>query len=201
MLKSKLTGLVGCTVVLVMLGLGARQAAATTYTPFTMTFDEFGNCTNSLGITCTGSWEADPTTTAGAVVATTNVWVFPLPAEGTKTGNENILDAPGVISDHLRWIDSSGSTNTCPTTNPTCATEMIFYSLDDVTLSGSFSLTIPSVPENADGTFTYTSPLGNVFTNTPLPAALPLFATGLGGLGLLGWRRKRKARAARLKLR
>jgi hypothetical protein len=28
---------------------------------------------------------------------------------------------------------------------------------------------------------------------TPLPAALPLFATGLGGLGLLGWRRKRKA--------
>jgi hypothetical protein len=27
----------------------------------------------------------------------------------------------------------------------------------------------------------------------PLPAALPLFATGLGGLGLLGWRRKRKA--------
>jgi hypothetical protein len=30
---------------------------------------------------------------------------------------------------------------------------------------------------------------------TPLPAALPLFATGLGGLGLIGWRRKRKAQA------
>ena len=29
---------------------------------------------------------------------------------------------------------------------------------------------------------------------TPLPAALPLFATGLGALGLLGWRRKRKKR-------
>jgi hypothetical protein len=28
---------------------------------------------------------------------------------------------------------------------------------------------------------------------TPLPAALPLFATGLGALGLLGWRRRRKA--------
>jgi hypothetical protein len=28
---------------------------------------------------------------------------------------------------------------------------------------------------------------------TPLPAALPLFATGLGVMGLLGWRRKRKA--------
>jgi hypothetical protein len=26
---------------------------------------------------------------------------------------------------------------------------------------------------------------------TPLPDALPLFATGLGALGLLGWRRKK----------
>jgi PA domain len=31
---------------------------------------------------------------------------------------------------------------------------------------------------------------------TPLPAALPLFATGLGALALLCWRRKRKAQAA-----
>jgi hypothetical protein len=31
---------------------------------------------------------------------------------------------------------------------------------------------------------------------TPLPAALPLFATGAGLLGLLGWRRKRKAKSA-----
>jgi hypothetical protein len=30
----------------------------------------------------------------------------------------------------------------------------------------------------------------------PLPAALPLFATSLGALGLLGWRRKRKAALA-----
>ena len=30
---------------------------------------------------------------------------------------------------------------------------------------------------------------------TPLPAALPLFAGGLGALGLLGWRGKRKAAA------
>jgi hypothetical protein len=30
---------------------------------------------------------------------------------------------------------------------------------------------------------------------TPLPAALPLFVTGLGALGLFGWRRKRRAAA------
>jgi len=33
-------------------------------------------------------------------------------------------------------------------------------------------------------------------SEVPLPAALPLFATGLGALGLLGWWRKRKAQAA-----
>jgi hypothetical protein len=32
-------------------------------------------------------------------------------------------------------------------------------------------------------------------STTPLPATLPLFASGLGALGLLGWRRKRKAQA------
>jgi hypothetical protein len=31
---------------------------------------------------------------------------------------------------------------------------------------------------------------------TPVPAALPLFAGGLGALGLLGWRRKRKNASA-----
>jgi hypothetical protein len=31
---------------------------------------------------------------------------------------------------------------------------------------------------------------------TPLPATLPLFATGVGAMGLLGWRRKRKNAAA-----
>ena len=47
-----------------------------------------------------------------------------------------------------------------------------------------------------------TSDLGGVFGDapttgaTPVPAALPLFATGLGVMGLLGWRKKRKSAAA-----
>ena len=36
------------------------------------------------------------------------------------------------------------------------------------------------------------------FEATPLPAALPLFASGASVLGFLGWRRKRKAQAAAL---
>jgi hypothetical protein len=44
-----------------------------------------------------------------------------------------------------------------------------------------------------DDTFVFTNVTA---ANTPLPAALPLFATGCGGLGLLGWRRARKIAAA-----
>jgi hypothetical protein len=40
-----------------------------------------------------------------------------------------------------------------------------------------------------------TSPSLRLVQN-PLPGALPLFATGLGALGLLGWGRKRKQKAA-----
>ena len=47
----------------------------------------------------------------------------------------------------------------------------------------------------ADFTLTGTITFSNSLSS-PLPAALPLFATGLGALGLLGWRRKRKAQAA-----
>jgi hypothetical protein len=45
-----------------------------------------------------------------------------------------------------------------------------------------------------DFMFDSVTPVGE--RETPLPAALPLFATGLAGLGLLGWRRKKKAVAA-----
>jgi hypothetical protein len=44
--------------------------------------------------------------------------------------------------------------------------------------------------ENPDGTYV----IGSV-TTTPLPAALPLFAAGLGIIGLFGWRRRRRSGA------
>jgi len=40
------------------------------------------------------------------------------------------------------------------------------------------------------------TPTTDVIGTTPLPAALPLFATGLGAMGLFGWRRRRKNAAA-----
>jgi hypothetical protein len=43
-----------------------------------------------------------------------------------------------------------------------------------------------------------TAPTGQLDVVTPAPAALPLFAIGIGGLGLFGWRRGRKGQAATL---
>ena len=168
--------------------------AATPASAFTMTFNELGNCSSTVG-TCTGVFEADPTLTV-----TGNVWVFTLPS-ATFTGNVNVLDPDGVtISDRLRWIDPNNSFTSCTSTSGLgpCANRMIFYSLDDVT--HAFGSTTETVTENASGIFSYTTPNGvNTYdgvSQVPLPATLPLFASGLAGLGLLGWRRKRKAQAA-----
>jgi hypothetical protein len=46
-----------------------------------------------------------------------------------------------------------------------------------------------------DQSFTVNTALLAPPSEIPAPAALPLFATGLGALGLLGWRRKRRAQA------
>jgi hypothetical protein len=56
-----------------------------------------------------------------------------------------------------------------------------------------FSLSTDAFNETGSGTAEFAQ-LGAQGA-TPLPAALPLFATALGGLGFLSWRRKRKAHA------
>jgi hypothetical protein len=53
----------------------------------------------------------------------------------------------------------------------------------------------PGVTVNAPDSFVFNNIFAPPTAATPLPAALPLFATGLGALGLIGLRRKRKARA------
>jgi hypothetical protein len=59
-----------------------------------------------------------------------------------------------------------------------------------------FNLWYNGLPGNNNlGLQNFSEVSGDFQATTPLPAALPLFATGLGGLSLLGWRRKRKAQA------
>ncbi len=48
---------------------------------------------------------------------------------------------------------------------------------------------------NSRGEMTITSFSGDDLTAIPLPAALPLYGTGLAVMGLVGWRKRRKAAA------
>jgi hypothetical protein len=64
-------------------------------------------------------------------------------------------------------------------------------------LTGSFDLTDAQANFEHVIYTTGTNQLGveGAISATPLPAALPLFASGFGAIGLLSWRRKQKAAA------
>jgi len=76
--------------------------------------------------------------------------------------------------------------------------------LDAADTFGIYQLSMLDSDGNVMPFFTFTSESGLVFNSpspqvvavVPVPATLPLFASGLGALGLLGWRRKRKQAAA-----
>jgi hypothetical protein len=60
--------------------------------------------------------------------------------------------------------------------------------IDNLALASIYSIVLP------DGVGNDLPPgFAGTPSAVPLPATLPLFTTGLGALGLLSWRRKRKA--------
>jgi len=75
---------------------------------------------------------------------------------------------------------------------------LLFYTpTANIGINGTFAGSIVSGNDLTldTGSIVNTGQLGGgQQTETPLPAALPMFVSGLGGLGLLGWRRKRKQR-------
>ena len=107
----------------------------------------------------------------------------------TSDGTFNLVGADGAVLEtfnvEFEGIDPSSLQAAIPNPLPcdiACAVETFsFYSAALPDPSVTFSV--------ASGSTTFS------FSETPVPAALPLFATGLGALGLLSWRRKRKAQA------
>jgi hypothetical protein len=63
---------------------------------------------------------------------------------------------------------------------------------------GLFNEVILTSQANAFEFADLTSGPGVTVAPTPIPGALPLFATGLGALGMLGWRRKKKNQPLRI---
>jgi hypothetical protein len=96
-------------------------------------------------------------------------------------------------------IQEFSSTNFCSVTK---GTDEAFSAFFPVTASGGLTfagaLIASTSSDEVSGTDSGTVTMRVAAPATPLPAALPLFATGLGALGLLGWRRKRKARVSLL---
>ena len=108
------------------------------------------------------------------------------------------FDPLSTFSDNAGW---NGTKNTA---NSNLATDYGFQNSENLAFSEFAGLGFNPL-ENTSYLVTFTvnqvggGQLASVqatINATPLPAALPLFASGLGALGVAGWRRKRKAKAA-----
>jgi len=115
--------------------------------------------------------------------------------DGEKTFEEancvNGCPAPGFVStvpigpfapDHLLSIE---------------ANTLYFLQMDvllnPLTFGSQLTGMVDPTFSAAGGQFVFSPGVFSAAAVTPLPAALPLFAAGLGGLGLLGWRRRKSA--------
>jgi hypothetical protein len=112
-------------------------------------------------------------------------------ALGNFTGSVGPFDFSNVtgLQGGLTTADFTGSGNIDVDLNLT--------SLNAIIVAEWFSSTLGApagIPAGLTLVYDYTP----AAPATPLPAGLPLFATGLGALGLLGWFRKRKAHVSLL---
>ena len=160
---------------LALFGL-SNQASADT---FTFSFTNLGNG----GDTVTGTVILNATDTAAtSLTVDTNTGGFGL---GQYIGSP-LLNSFTVVSGQITsaHFASRGQDNNSPAVT-CCSLYFPFTTWAGLASSPSGA----SALFGSDLTFT---PVGSTPV-VPLPATLPLFATGLAGLGLLGWRRKKAA--------
>jgi hypothetical protein len=145
------------------------------------------------------------TTSPGyAVTSITGTWngftITPgLVPPGSIDANNNVL----YLSPNATLLDASSNGqpgglafyvhnytgNNVPT--PTDVVVQLFYNTTFLAYAANTANTgFGCCSLSTEGNFTITA-----LSAVPLPATLPLFATGLGALGLLGWRGKKKAAA------
>jgi hypothetical protein len=100
-------------------------------------------------------------------------------------GTGSLIDVIGGNTTNYNGSNLSCFASTCTDT----LFDLVTFAVSSGTI-GSIILT------DAGAAFEFGFSAATPVDPTPLPAGLPLFATGIGALGLLGWRRKRKSRAA-----
>jgi hypothetical protein len=154
------------------------------------------------------------TVSAASAVGITEAWYLGATATGSPITSYDFGSVPDgsnpyvyltLALDPSIFIDSVGTPSTTspfsigtygssPCGTALCTTIQTYF---DPLSPGPYSanLDVPFIVSGLDPTASITLN-GTGVSATPLPAALPLFASGLGALGLLGWRRKRKNAAA-----
>jgi PEP-CTERM motif len=149
----------------------------------------FTNVNNAPGTDIvTGTIILDPTDTfATSLTVDSNTGGFGL---GQYVGNPT-NNSFTVVSGNIATADfiDHGASNS---SGVTCCTLRLFLSA--ITNDVGLTMNTFNVFTGTDK-LTFTPAASTPTPVVPLPATLPLFATGLGALGLLGWRRKKKAAA------
>jgi hypothetical protein len=180
-MKSKLLGFIA----LVPL-LGLSPANATTYT-YNVSF------AISASDTVTGTIKTD-CDICSLVGSDFSSWSFTLPGIGTITSSlgTGLFGLPTYLTASSTGISFNGPGNGGPVTFSQTGVGALNFEGGLIT---DYTLPLPgTVIDSLDVDTNASFQIATMATSTtPLPAALPLFASGLGALGLLGWRRKRKA--------
>jgi hypothetical protein len=177
-----------------------------------ITYTEFATVTGSLAgtsfpanevLTLTGTGDTANITQAQNVfrnILTTASFTLSVSVGGVGSGT--FTDAIQVAvnqsgSGSVVAFGDNGVGDILDTFNAAFATYALSFIGPITGTSGFNSLPFPTTAGalilNTAGDATFCASTGGSSCAVPLPDALPLFATGLAGLGLLGWRRKKKA--------
>ncbi len=210
-MKMKLLGLLA-----LLAWLGASPASATTY-DYSVSFSVGGGPDNTVAIgSFTGyidtscdscyltssdvlSWliAASDGTSAGSSGATSGISYYGTVLQATPTG---IYTSGGIGGFNFEFCGDVSNCNANQQLSfvvrnggyfPTVYIITWYEGSSTIYQSGGFGWPVHQIASPATSTLPFCQ-LGPCPSATPLPAALPLFATGIGALGLLGWRRKRK---------
>ena len=183
MVKSVFFGMLAAALALSVFATSAYASVV-----YDFTFDNSNNGGGTVDGTVTLPSSADGTYAASSVEVTSNTAGFGVGEYVVflnEITNDTFVVSGGDITSASVFLDF-GDANRSPGVK-CCSLE--FTAFDSI-LDGGLSDMNGQLTDGPGSPVTFT------LATTPIPAALPLFATGLGGLGLFGWRRKRKQIAA-----
>jgi hypothetical protein len=158
--------------------------------------------TDIVGATITSSLESASLSLGNVTGLATLLFRRQMTNMGTVTGEgggggvSDVLQlesfvAGGATIGFLATFQSDSETGISPPPGnfPATVTNLLETGSLQLLTPAGFMVTLPGLGTVALAISAQSDALEGV---VPLPGALPLFATGLGALGLLGWRRKRK---------